>query len=731
MPDTIPDHEYDVFISYARADGRAVADLLYTELTQRGYEVWHDKRDVAPGQDFSGDIEHALERAEHMIVCLTPAVAEHEDSFVLREIMYAQGRKKPISVLVFPSFPRDHTPPAISHLEWVDFTDFDGGLAQLLARLDSETYVASAIYDPFRDYLNDLYKQLVAFLENDLYRQLVEFLDTTVFSFVEMHVNSTVTEVDDTTTFDTFADAVSHFGGRMLLFGQAGSGKTITLTAYAREAVTRRLADPSQPLPIMVPVHTWDPLEQPRIADWLEDVIGHEGIAAAIASGKALLMLDALDELGSDREDPNTEEHFDPRVRFIDALRRCAPQNQMLIASRIETNPRIVDAIPVNGIITLRALDENKLQAYLRDFPAMWSVLQEDKTLRSLVRTPVFLALFTFTYAGMDDKVRYLRSLRDDPQKLRMAIFEDYIQRTYESRAVPGSDMPYALRDLREELKIAAAYMYMQTWRIYAPMPASGLQDNQITQTILHPNLIAFAEDLDLLERDSQNGVTFISSILRDTFAHEKLLLYLQSDEPELRFGAARGLGLLGQRGAVEPLLAALSREQNQQILYAIRASLEALKPDYSLFISYRRRDWPVTFLIEETLREKIDASIFLDREIDEADFETSIQKHLRASSVFLLVITERTFEPGRIHLERDWVRREIREAMAHDKPIILVFVDGITMPDDEYLPRDIRSIVTRQGFPIYPNSFEQDIVKLADFITTISPINRKKRRSM
>jgi hypothetical protein len=33
--------------------------------------------------------------------------------------------------------------------------------------------------------------------------------------------------------------------------------------------------------------------------------------------------------------------------------------------------------------------------------------------------------------------------------------------------------------------------------------------------------------------------------------------------------------------------------------------------------------------------------------------------------------------------------------------------------------------ILTRQGFPLYPNSFEQDIAQLADFITTISPINR------
>lgn len=710
---------YEIYISYARADGQQAAERLYHALESNGITAWYDRRAVAPTQDFSSDLEVALARAAHVVVCLTPAIGSYRDSFVLRELMYAQGLEKSITPLAFPGFQAHTAPLTISHLSFLDFTNFDAGLTQLLARLHSEKFVASSIEDPFRDYLNDQYRQLVEFLENDLYKQLVDFLDETVFSFTE-HTPDT----DDPLMFDTFAEAYDHYDGRVMLFGQAGSGKTITLMAFAREAVSRRLSDPAQPLPLIASIGTWDPIECPPIAAWLSKVIHQDGIAEVIQEGRAVLLLDALDELGAEREDPNTKARFDPRLRFLAALQECPDTNRLLITSRTETNPTFVKLLPVNGVITLRALDEDRLQAYLVPYPDIWAAIQADAALREMVRSPIFLSLFTFTYAEASEQARALRRFADDPHALRREIFYSYVQKTYDVRH-GYTNMPFSVIDLRRELEIAAAFMYMQTWRIYVPTPSSSLTAAQVAQTPLNPKIVTFAEELDLLERNSQNELTFVSSLLRDTFAFDRMLAYLKSDEPEIRFGAARGLGLLKQRRAVEPLLDALKHERNPHIQYAIRAALENLKPEYGLFLSYRRSNWGVTFLIEDRLKDLIDARIFLDRNVDESDFETSILRNLRTSTIFMLIATPETFEPGRIHLERDWIRREIREALDVDIPIVMVFVDGTTPPDEEFLPRDIRSIVTRQGFPVYPNSFEQDIVQLADFVTTISPINR------
>jgi hypothetical protein len=80
-----------VFISYARSDGYAAAQELNQFLQANSIATWQDVRDLDPYQDFSAEIETAIEAAMHVVVCLTPSIVERKDSFVRREIIYAQG----------------------------------------------------------------------------------------------------------------------------------------------------------------------------------------------------------------------------------------------------------------------------------------------------------------------------------------------------------------------------------------------------------------------------------------------------------------------------------------------------------------------------------------------------------------------------------------------------------------------------------------------------------------
>jgi hypothetical protein len=253
------------------------------------------------------------------------------------------------------------------------------------------------------------------------------------------------------------------------------------------------------------------------------------------------------------------------------------------------------------------------------------------------------------------------------------------------------------------------------------------LRSYELAQVPILSPLLQFTEQLGLIVRDSLNDLGFVSNIVRDSFAFSRLVEYLASPQAELRLGAARALGLLKDRRALDYLVEALRVERDPYVQYAIKAALDRLQPEYSIFISYRRKDWGTTFLLAERLERELEAVIFLDRYVDEADFEASILRHLRNASVFMLLVTQQTFEARRIHLERDWIRKEIYEALSRDIPCVLVFVDGIPTPDAEELPRDIRGILARQGYPLHPTSFEQDVSKLADFITNISPINRKQ----
>lgn len=144
------------------------------------------------------------------------------------------------------------------------------------------------------------------------------------------------------------------------------------------------------------------------------------------------------------------------------------------------------------------------------------------------------------------------------------------------------------------------------------------------------------------------------------------------------------------------------------------------------LFVSYRRKSWGFTQRLAEKLERRLDAEIFIDTEgIDETHFANSIMRNLGQSDAVLLIVSEHTFAPEKIHHEKDWVRREIREALRLKKPIICAFVDGQPIPGD--LPLDIEDIRQMQGVNFYPEYFTAALIKLVGFITKATPIKRLK----
>lgn len=140
------------------------------------------------------------------------------------------------------------------------------------------------------------------------------------------------------------------------------------------------------------------------------------------------------------------------------------------------------------------------------------------------------------------------------------------------------------------------------------------------------------------------------------------------------------------------------------------------------LFISYRRASWPFTHRLADDLRDWLDAEIFIDFSgMDETDFERSILRNLRESDAVLLIVSPETFA-DRIHNDHDWVRREIREALALDKPLVMACIDGLYPPAD--LPEDISAVKRCEGVRFFPEYFEGGVERLATFISRATPIS-------
>ncbi len=144
--------------------------------------------------------------------------------------------------------------------------------------------------------------------------------------------------------------------------------------------------------------------------------------------------------------------------------------------------------------------------------------------------------------------------------------------------------------------------------------------------------------------------------------------------------------------------------------------------PQSKLFVSYRRTNWSFTYWLAEELSKLMDVQPFVDYAgIDETDFESSLLRNLRESDAVLLIVTEDTFSPSRIHHDKDWVRREIREALALNKPIVLACHNGVFPPAD--LPDDIQAIRKVQGIEFYPRYFKAGVQELAVFLDKATPL--------
>jgi TIR domain len=65
--------DYDLFLSYARIDGSAVASELCTRLEELGLSVWFDELAIRPGKSQSLQMDHGLRKARAGVVVLTAA----------------------------------------------------------------------------------------------------------------------------------------------------------------------------------------------------------------------------------------------------------------------------------------------------------------------------------------------------------------------------------------------------------------------------------------------------------------------------------------------------------------------------------------------------------------------------------------------------------------------------------------------------------------------------------
>ncbi len=142
------------------------------------------------------------------------------------------------------------------------------------------------------------------------------------------------------------------------------------------------------------------------------------------------------------------------------------------------------------------------------------------------------------------------------------------------------------------------------------------------------------------------------------------------------------------------------------------------------IFISYRREH---TAFIVDRLHHRLTEHFGVrqvDRDIENVgpgdDFGQRIDEAVAASAALLAIISDRWLvdrNPATkraIGVPRDWVQREVGVALRRPGVLVIpVLIEGATMPGEQQLPYDIRSLAMCKAMHLSDRGWEDDIGRL------------------
>lgn len=112
-------HCASIFISYARNDGKTLANRLHDDLIALGYEVWLDTAEIEGGASWSAEIEEAIERCQITLALLSDGSFRSEICRA-EQLRSLRKGKRVIPLLVQAGADR---PLYLEHLNYLDFSN--------------------------------------------------------------------------------------------------------------------------------------------------------------------------------------------------------------------------------------------------------------------------------------------------------------------------------------------------------------------------------------------------------------------------------------------------------------------------------------------------------------------------------------------------------------------------------------------------------------------------------
>ncbi|MDJ0731743.1 MAG: NACHT domain-containing protein [Crocosphaera sp.] len=188
-------------------------------------------------------------------------------------------------------------------------------------------------------------------------------------------------------------------GGKLLILGEPGAGKTTELLSLADDLLQKAKEDENAPVPVILELSAWK-VNQP-LSEWLIAqlfAIYHLSKTRGkrwLESSRFIFLLDGLDELGLVNQAKCTE-------AINQFLRETFQPGLVVCCRREEFEKAQVPLEELKGAIYLQKLTDNQIYQYLKDLKRsrLLDHSQFGSELLELARSPLFLSMLAIAYQG-------------------------------------------------------------------------------------------------------------------------------------------------------------------------------------------------------------------------------------------------------------------------------------------------------------------------------------------
>ena len=250
----------------------------------------------------------------------------------------------------------------------------------------------------------------------------------------------------------------------LLILGEPGGGKTITLLELARELIARAEEDASYPTPVIFNLSSWKGLKQP-LSEWLVQELNEKYYVSKklgktyIREQKLLLLLDGLDEVH--------QELRNDCVLAINQLNQEYGRTSKVVCSRIRDYESLSQRFRFQGAIFIQPLSSEQVNQYLanagHELTAIRESFQNSEILQDLLKSPLMLSVASLAYQG--SQIQDLPKVSSTEEYIKN-LFYSYIERMFFRRRLKGKNI-YSKEKAKYLLSSLAIMMQKESQSVF------------------------------------------------------------------------------------------------------------------------------------------------------------------------------------------------------------------------------------------------------------------------